>query len=89
MSVGPAIGGRGSEVGADTRQSPSTSPDPQPSTLTPGILSTALLIARKDLAIEFRTRSAFFSAVVFALLAPVIRRDVPKQYASLKAVCER
>jgi uncharacterized protein YndB with AHSA1/START domain len=26
--------------------------------------------------------------VVFALLAPVIRRDVPKQYASLKAYCE-
>lgn len=32
----------------------------------------ALLIARKDLAIEFRTRTAFFSAVVFALLAIVI-----------------
>ena len=32
----------------------------------------AWLIARKDLAIEFRTRSAFFSAVVFALLALVI-----------------
>ncbi|HET7458309.1 MAG TPA: heme exporter protein CcmB [Gemmatimonadaceae bacterium] len=72
MSVGPAIGGQGSEIGADTRQSPRTSPDPQPSTLTPGILSTALLIARKDLAIEFRTRSAFFSAVVFALLAVAI-----------------
>lgn len=32
----------------------------------------AWLIARKDLAIEFRTRSAFFSAVVFSLLAIVI-----------------
>ena len=31
-------------------------------------LSAAWLIARKDLAIEFRTRSAFFSAIVFALL---------------------
>jgi heme exporter protein B len=36
------------------------------------ILSDAWLIARKDLAIEFRTRSAFLSAVVFALLAIVI-----------------
>src|SRR5437764_9270930 len=32
----------------------------------------AWVIARKDLSIEFRTRSAFFSAVVFALLALVI-----------------
>ncbi len=36
------------------------------------ILSGAWLIARKDLSIEFRTRSAFFSAVVFALLGLVI-----------------
>ena len=35
-------------------------------------LSAAWLIARKDLAIEFRTRTAFFSAVVFALLGLVI-----------------
>jgi heme exporter protein B len=35
-------------------------------------LSTAWLIARKDLAIEFRTRSAFLSAVVFALIGLVI-----------------
>src|SRR4051794_7185573 len=35
-------------------------------------LRDAWLIARKDLTIEFRTRSAFFSAVVFALLALVI-----------------
>ena len=38
----------------------------------PGLLRAALLVARKDLAIEYRTRSAFFSAVVFALLAIVI-----------------
>lgn len=36
------------------------------------ILRDAWLIARKDLAIEFRTRSAFLSAVVFSLLAIVI-----------------
>ena len=36
------------------------------------ILAAAWLIARKDLSIEFRTRSAFFSAVVFALLGLVI-----------------
>jgi heme exporter protein B len=35
-------------------------------------LASAWLIARKDLAIEFRTRSAFLSAVVFALLGLVI-----------------
>jgi heme exporter protein B len=35
-------------------------------------VSAALLVARKDLAIEFRTRSAFLSAVVFALLGIVI-----------------
>jgi heme exporter protein B len=38
----------------------------------PSALTVAMLIARKDLAIEFRTRTAFFSAVVFALLAIVI-----------------
>lgn len=38
----------------------------------PGLLATALLIARKDLAIEFRTRTAFLSALVFALLAVAI-----------------
>ena len=27
--------------------------------------------------------------VVFGLLSPVIRREVPKQYRSLKALCER
>jgi heme exporter protein B len=35
-------------------------------------LFAAWLIARKDLAIEFRSRSAFFSAVVFSLLGLVI-----------------
>jgi heme exporter protein B len=40
--------------------------------MTPGLVSAAVLIARKDLAIEFRTRSAFVSAVVFALLGIVI-----------------
>ena len=36
------------------------------------ILFGAWVIARKDLAIEFRTRSAFLSALVFALLGLVI-----------------
>jgi len=35
-------------------------------------LIAAWLIARKDLTIEFRTRSAFFSVVIFALLGLVI-----------------
>jgi heme exporter protein B len=35
-------------------------------------VATALRIARKDLAIEFRTRSAFLSALVLSLLAIVI-----------------
>ena len=38
----------------------------------PGLLAAALIIARKDLAIERRTRTAFFSAVVFALLGLTI-----------------
>ena len=37
-----------------------------------GLLASAGLIARKDLAIEFRTRSAFLSALVLSLLAIVI-----------------
>ncbi len=36
---------------------------------SPGLLAAAWLIARKDLLIEFRTRTAFLSALVFALLA--------------------
>lgn len=35
---------------------------------------------------DFRPRGAL--KVVFAVLAPLIRRDVPKQFASLKALCE-
>jgi len=35
---------------------------------TPGTLRAAWLVARKDLAIEFRTRTAFLSALVFAVL---------------------
>ena len=38
----------------------------------PGTLAAAWLVARKDLAIEFRTRTAFLSAVVFALLGVTI-----------------
>ena len=44
------------------------------SAAAPSILATAWLVARKDLTIEFRTRSAFFAALVFALLAVVIFR---------------
>ncbi len=40
--------------------------------MAPSLLAGAVLVARKDLAIEYRTRSAFVSAVVFALLAIVI-----------------
>ena len=36
------------------------------------MFGAAMLIARKDLAIEFRTRSAFVAALVFALVAIVI-----------------
>ena len=36
---------------------------------------------------DFRPKGAL--KVLFPLLAPVIRRDVPKQYASFKALCER
>ena len=38
----------------------------------PGIVAGALAIARKDLAIELRTRSAFLAALVLSLLAIVI-----------------
>jgi heme exporter protein B len=38
----------------------------------PGMLQATWLVARKDLAIEFRTRTAFFSALVFALLGLTI-----------------
>ena len=46
----------------------------RPGRRVPGILRAALLVARKDLLIEFRTRSAFLAAAVFALLAVVIFR---------------
>lgn len=38
----------------------------------PGTFAAAALIARKDLAIEFRTRSAFLAAIVFSLVAITI-----------------
>ncbi|MEO6527213.1 MAG: heme exporter protein CcmB [Gemmatimonadaceae bacterium] len=38
----------------------------------PGMMAAAWIVARKDLAIEFRTRTAFLSAVVFALLGVTI-----------------
>jgi heme exporter protein B len=44
-----------------------------PATLSPpGMMAAAWIVARKDLAIEFRTRTAFLSAVVFALLGVTI-----------------
>jgi heme exporter protein B len=36
--------------------------------MTPGVAAAAWLVARKDLTIEFRTRTAFLSSVVFAVL---------------------
>lgn len=48
-------------------------PDVAQGVLTPpGFWRASLLVARKDLAIEFRTRTAFFSALVFALLGLTI-----------------
>jgi heme exporter protein B len=44
----------------------------RPARRPPGVLRAALLVARKDLAIELRTRSALFSAIAFAVLAVVI-----------------
>jgi heme exporter protein B len=35
----------------------------------PGVLAAAWLVVRKDLAIEYRTRTAFLSAVVFSIIA--------------------
>ena len=40
--------------------------------MRPTLLATTLLIARKDLAIEFRTRTAFFAVLVFAVLGVAI-----------------
>ena len=50
-------------------------------TLTPTADGTDL---ESDL--DFRPTGAL--KLLFSLLAPVIRRNVPKQYASLKALCE-
>jgi heme exporter protein B len=44
----------------------------EPVRTLPGLWSAAWLVARKDLAIEFRTRTAFFSALVFSLLGLTI-----------------
>lgn len=41
-------------------------------TRSPGLFAAAWLVAQKDLTIEFRTRTAFLSAVVFAVLALTI-----------------
>jgi hypothetical protein len=41
-----------------------------------------------DLEANFDFRPTGILKVLFLLIAPVIRRDVPKQYASLKALCE-
>ena len=40
--------------------------------MPPDLLRAAMLVARKDLTIEFRTRTAFFAAAAFTLLAIVI-----------------
>jgi heme exporter protein B len=40
--------------------------------MAPDLLQAAAVIARKDLTIEFRTRTAFFAAAAFTLLAIVI-----------------
>ena len=58
--IAPENPGAGSEHGA------------HPSRVHPGLLAASLLIARKDLSIELRTRTAFLSALVFSLLAIVI-----------------
>ena len=42
-----------------------------------------------ELESDFDFRPSGALKVLFPLFAPVIRRDVPKQYASLKALCER
>ncbi len=46
----------------------------QPAVRPPSFLTDAWRIARKDLLIEYRTRSAFLAAAVFAVLAVVIFR---------------
>jgi hypothetical protein len=51
-------------------------------TLTPTEVGT-------DLASRFDFRPQGAQKLLFAALAPVIRRDIPKQFASFKAFCER
>jgi heme exporter protein B len=58
----------GASVGVSRPGSGGSAPRP------PGILAAALLIARKDLSIEYRTRSAFLAALAFALVSVVIFR---------------
>ena len=40
--------------------------------MRPGLLASALVVARKDLTIEFRTRTAFLAVLVFAILGVTI-----------------
>lgn len=57
------------------RTSTESWPVPVPDTASPpGTIRAAGLIARKDLAIEFRTRSAFLAALAFALVSVVVFR---------------
>jgi hypothetical protein len=42
-----------------------------------------------ELESDFDFRPSGALKLFFPLLGPVIRRDVPKQYASFKALCER
>ena len=51
-------------------------------TLTPADAGTAL-----DSEFDFHAKRS--QKVVFALVAPLVRREVPKQFASLKAFCEQ
>jgi heme exporter protein B len=44
----------------------------RPMPKAPGTLAASWIVARKDLAIEFRTRTAFLAALVFALLGVTI-----------------
>ncbi len=50
---------------------PNRAPSRAPSR-APNAFASAWIVARKDLAIEFRTRSAFLSALVLSLLSLVI-----------------
>jgi uncharacterized protein YndB with AHSA1/START domain len=41
-----------------------------------------------DLESDFEFRPAGAQKILFALVGPVIRREIPKQFAALKAFCE-